>query len=154
MCDVNIATGELERSRTDVYLTGYLPIEFTRFYYSNSSDAGFLGRGWRHSFNERLRRVDGLVAFEDGFGDSVKFEKVPGTGQLVHGPGGYALAETGGNWVVQDEQGLRRFFAPLSDTFVESRPSLMLDVYGNALGFHYDRGSPTFAVTDQLGRVV
>src|SRR5439155_19286814 len=154
MCDVNIATGELERSQADLYLPGYLPIEFTRMYYSGNAEAGFLGRGWRHSFNQRLRRVHGGFQFEDGFGDSVKFEGAPGATQLSNAERGYTLSETDGTLVVKDDKELRWFFARTSDGSSESVVSLIVDGYGNALRFRYDHSSPTFTVSDQLGRVV
>src|SRR5678815_2779689 len=102
MCDVNIATGELERSQADVYLPGYLPIEFTRMYYSGNAEAGFLGRGWRHSFHQRLRRVQGIFQYEDGFGDSVNFEQIAGARQFSNAARGYTLFERDEALVVQD----------------------------------------------------
>jgi RHS repeat-associated protein len=154
MCDVNIATGELERSQADVYLPGYLPIEFTRIYYSGNSSVGFLGPGWRHSFDRRLRRVQGGFQYEDGFGDSVTFEQAPGATQLSNAARGYTLSEGEGTLVLGDDKGLRFFFAPLGGVASESAVSLIVDGCGNTQQFHYDRGSPSFSVSDQLGRVV
>lgn len=154
MCDVNIATGELERSHTDLFLPGYLPIEFTRIYNSRNSDAGFLGRGWRHSLNERLRIVEGVVEYDDGLGTVLKLEPDSTTSQLINQNGNVSLVEDEGQWILHDAFGCRHFFPSPSGLSPELSPYRIADTYGNTLEFTYLADARTFTIIDQLGRSV
>ena len=154
MCDVNIATGELERSHTDLFLPGYLPIEFTRIYNSNNSNTGFLGRGWRHSLNQRLRIVEGVVEYDDGLGNVLKLESGSLTGQLADKNGNVSLVEDQGQWILDDGSGRRHFFLLSSGLSAEIRLYRIADLYGNTLEFNYPSDLPAFTITDQLGRSV
>ena len=58
MCDVLIATGEVEHQVIDIDLPGYPPFEFWRLYGSFSRIDGPMGARWRHSW-ERYLTVDG-----------------------------------------------------------------------------------------------
>jgi hypothetical protein len=129
MCDVNIATGELERSATDLFLPGYILIEFSRLYKSSNSQAGYLGRGWHHHYNERLSILDGSLYHHDGFGSCSKFESHPGLpGKLLDRSGELTLSEERGCWILQADAVLRYMFRPLLGSVAESRPSR---IFGN-----------------------
>ena len=76
---VDVATGVVFETYTDLNLPGQVALRFARFYSTGlvASDqaagiAGPLGPGWRHSFEMSLRRnLDGWV-FEDHQGNSVQ----------------------------------------------------------------------------------
>ncbi len=51
---VNVVTGNKFQSETDIRGLSGTPLEFTRFYNSQDSGTGSLGRGWRHSYEATI----------------------------------------------------------------------------------------------------
>ncbi len=52
--DVDLYTGQLVLSVTDVEIRGRMPLKVQRFYRSGSAFQGMFGRGWNMEYNERL----------------------------------------------------------------------------------------------------
>jgi len=57
---IDLATGQLTITKTDIVLPGRMPITFTRFYNSGSLGLGPLGTGWNHSYQSTILGQGGL----------------------------------------------------------------------------------------------
>ena len=156
MCDVNIATGQVERQNVDLFLPGQPPIEFTRIYDSTHTGSSFLGPGWRHSFDERLRWAGGHFLYDDGLGNSGSLVANPESGLLSNEALGVSLVEERAHWILQDSSGGRRHFPAFAgaSSEAESRVVRVADKYGNYLEYDYLFASSSFTIRDQIGRSV
>ena len=73
ICQVNLFSGELINAAADFSLRGWLPIDFTRVYKSNSSHLGVLGHGWVHTYDVALRRDNADFVYRNEFGVDTRF---------------------------------------------------------------------------------
>src|ERR1041384_149664 len=105
MCDVNIATGQVERQKMDLFFPGQPALEFTRIYDSTYAGSGFLGWGWRHSFNECLRWEDRRVVYDDGFGSVAALAADPESGGLANESLGLRLTNSAGLFIPEEAAG-------------------------------------------------
>ena len=137
-----------------LFLPGQPALEFTRIYDSTYAGSGFLGWGWRHSFNECLRWEDRRVVYDDGFGSVAALVADPESGGLANESLGLRLTNSDGLFILEDAAGSRRHFPPLSNVApgAESRVAQIADKYGNSVVLRGRFGAESFTAEDQIGR--
>ncbi|MFI9101832.1 DUF6531 domain-containing protein [Streptomyces fildesensis] len=150
---IDIATGEMVMSGTDVALPGTLPLILERHHVSSYRAGRWLGRSWASSFDQRLVLDDQGVRYtsEDGM---VLYYPIPRPGVPVlpvTGPG-WSLEWDGtpgsGMSIFRPDSRLALRFAPLARP-TELPIASITDPNGNRITFSYnDRGVPTEIVHD------
>ena len=140
---VDLVTGSLEWSYTDMTLEGALPLSFTRSYSSIQADnPGPLGYGWTHNYNYRLESFYGTVSITLPNGTRMDFvqdydgtyAKAPGSAySLENIDGGYLLSNTDGTTIRFDGTGL---------------PVEMKDIHGNVTTLGNDGSHITSIATN------
>jgi RHS repeat-associated protein len=170
---VAMDNGALVNSYQDLYLSGPLPIRFTRYYYSNLAVEGVtsaLGTNWTHNYNLSLA-VNGSAArltFYDG--QAVAFSSSGGKWtQTSPDPLAYQLAQNGNTFLLLDPSSQLQYtfdgtsgqLQTIQDrnrntqtlTYTAGVLSKVADGLGASLSFTYANGNLT-NVTDQAGRSV
>ena len=72
---VNLSTGNFVYQKTDLTIRGKQPLCFSRFYNAMDMEKGILGRGWRHSFEEKLVLRDREILYIGSDGREESFEQ-------------------------------------------------------------------------------
>jgi hypothetical protein len=87
---VNIATGNFITRKVDLYLGGYNPIEFVRFYNSIDFHKGSMGYGWHHSYEIVVEKKENIytIVFGDGrieeyIKEAENFTSMPGNRNIL-----------------------------------------------------------------------
>ncbi|WP_181785523.1 DUF6531 domain-containing protein [Streptomyces phytophilus] len=143
---VDVATGEMILSATDVELPGVLPLVIERHHITTYTEGRYFGRSWASTLDQRLQLTEDAVHFHTADGMTLVYPIPVGDGQTpvypVVGP------EWGLTWngrpasplvIEQGEAGQALLFAP-----VPGRPSseltisALVDRNGNRLDFQYD----------------
>lgn len=155
---VDMATGEVYLSQTDVLLPGVLPLTVKRTHLSHYRHGRFFGPSWASTLDERLEsataEAGGELWWHRTDGSSLRYSHAPDlVGELVHPREGRRLALTrvqsheGWDLAVHDPHtGLTRRFLPASG---EASPTVwwlmeLSDRRGNALIIERDsEGVPT-----------
>ncbi|MCR5197104.1 MAG: DUF6531 domain-containing protein, partial [Pseudobutyrivibrio sp.] len=176
---VNLCTGNYINEKVDLSLKGRYPLEFKRFYNALSTDEGFLGLGWNHSFEKRIYEEKGQIKIDYPDGSKGSFAVIDERNHLYmeeHGqPGiledksdGYILRQDSGVFESYDYRG---YLVAMGDndgenislSYEESKSGKRLlskveAKYKNSLTFSYyddDKNLDLIkSVTDQSGRSV
>ncbi|MGP3928277.1 DUF6531 domain-containing protein [Streptomyces sp. 8N616] len=146
---IDVATGEMVTSDTDLFLPGILPLIIARHYRTGARSGGrWFGPSWTSTLDQRLILDDHGVRFttDDGM---VLHSPVPEPGapvMPVEGPrwplhwSGTAGASMG---VEQPETGQKLHFAPVDGAPRAELPiTSITDRNSNAITFRYHDGSP------------
>lgn len=56
---VNLCNGNFLYDRTDISIKGSIPLTIKRFYNAKDKKAGAFGKGWRHTYEESIKKQDG-----------------------------------------------------------------------------------------------
>jgi RHS repeat-associated protein len=153
---VDLVSGAVVDSATDLEVTGLIPLAFKRYYSSfrHGEKDSSLGPGWSHSFEQRIVLRDKCIALRDSQGRFIRFEKV-GVGQSsFHRRERMTLARTGEvefRVYAHDERRTSVFSPVRADGPAVIRR--IEDNYGNAIVFEY-RQDRLARVVDTAGRVV
>ena len=141
---------------------------FSRFYNSQETEAGALGRGWVHNFEMKLHfRPEGIVvALADGSeeafkADGVSFTSLAGTSTLVQNDGKYYFRTIDEDSYIFDEDGLLRRYEDFNGqgySLEYENGQLVKAVKDNGENFRFsysdEDSSLLTAVTDHSGRTV
>ncbi|MER0241073.1 putative T7SS-secreted protein [Streptomyces sp. HSW2009] len=152
-CDgepVDVVTGEMTMSATDVRLPGNLPLVLDRTHVSGHTSGGWFGRTWAATLDQRLELdADGVVfVADDGM---LLTYPIPHSGEDTlpdRGPR-WPLrwnGEAGGSMTITiPEHGRNLHFAPLPDTPATELPlQTISDRNGHRIDISYDpAGTPT-----------
>ena len=158
----DVAEGHFYTRSTDFSITGIIPLEFKRIYYSYSNYKGPLGIGWHHSYDMALSydlgkgltalrlpdgRLTGFVIPEAGQSAFDRSEKL----WLHHHPDGYLY--------VSDNKGLIYRFTdqPHIDPFnngINYQLQSISNRNGYSIRFAYNRDGILSQITDTAGRVL
>ncbi|WP_321846346.1 DUF6531 domain-containing protein [Paraburkholderia bannensis] len=137
---VDVASGEVLETRTDLSIPGVLPLELRRRYRTRSDDRGLLGRRWSDNWSQRLTLENGrFVRFHDGAGLAVGFDapEIALNGINLREPR-YRLAGSRAEPRIFDQDTRQlRIFAPLVDGGT-SHLTRIEDLDGNSIDFGYD----------------
>ncbi|NPE57238.1 RHS repeat-associated core domain-containing protein [Dickeya dadantii] len=150
---VDMATGYVVDWRTDVELTGLLPLSMKRYYRSGGErKPGLLGALWRTNWDMSLELENGIATLTDGeFNQSVFV--LPEEGAFSRAPSSpqWRLARQQGQLVLQDVDGLRyRFEHALG---LQLCLSAIEDRAGNRITLLWDRAELCWIVLPD-GRLV
>ncbi|MGP3999755.1 DUF6531 domain-containing protein [Streptomyces sp. 8N706] len=152
---VDLATGKVFLSQTDIALPGALPLIFTRKYESSTRIGRHIGPSWSSTVDQRLEIDAGSIVFVTDTGMLLRYA-IPETGERVlpkHGPRWPLMRTMQGDWAVNDpETGRTRYF---SDAL--HAPGLALldeitDRNGHRITFDYEdeTGTP-YAIRHSAG---
>jgi YD repeat-containing protein len=176
---VDVATGRVITSQTDLELFGPLPLTFSRRYDSSASHRpGVLGYGWAHPFDQAVWPERGAVVLRAEDGREIEFSTLdfpdhaiaPGREVFLPHEGLTLRVHGDHHFTVTDKQGTVREFARIpssrspygppsggaSDLIgLRDRETRLVSVT-NRLGqrqlFHYDQLGQLESVTDPAGR--
>jgi hypothetical protein len=153
---VDLATGAVVDSATDLDIPGIIPLVFKRFYSSLRHDnrESSLGPGWSHSFDQRIVPRERCIALRDEEGRFIRFEKVAVGQSSFHRRERMTLTRSGELEFRVYSHELRRasVFAPVRRDG-EAVIKRIEDNYGNAIVFEYRDGRLS-RVLDTAGRAV
>jgi RHS repeat-associated protein len=153
---VDLATGAVVDSATDLEIPGLIPLVFKRYYSSLRHDdtASSMGPGWAHSFDQRIVPGERCIALRDEEGRFIRFEKVAVGQSSFHRRERMTLTRSGELEFRVYSHELRRtsVFAPVHRDG-EAVLQRIEDNYGNAIVFEY-RSERLARVIDTAGRVV
>lgn len=149
---VLIATGEYIQEVTDLMIPGRgIDFEFTRIFRGNVAFLGELGRGWTHSYAERLllrneENRQGLVYVNER---GRKYFFPMGKDGFISPQGlRSTLTSTTQGYLMHDERGLDTEFDDIG------RPLKKTDRFGNQMIYEYAKNGLLRAVVDVFGRRV
>ncbi|WP_234932221.1 RHS repeat-associated core domain-containing protein [Pectobacterium carotovorum] len=109
---VDMATGAVVEQRTDIQLTGTLPLSLQRYYRSTGERyAGLLGRLWRTNWDISLTLNNGVATLTDGEFNQAFFV-LPNEGEVSRSPSNlqWRLTRQQGELVLHHVDGLRYRF--------------------------------------------
>ncbi len=134
---VDVSSGEVVLSQTDVELPGALPLVIKRTHVLSYRAGRFYGRSWASTFDQRLEFDDDGVVFVADDGMVLVYPRVPEEGEVlpVTGPR-WPLAATADGWCVTDRTSGRILHFAAGDNPVR-RLTAVTDRNGNR--FDLDR---------------
>lgn len=164
---VDLVTGSLEWSYTDLTLEGEIPLSFTRSYSSVQAAAqGLLGNGWTHNYNYHLTSFYGTVSITLPNGTRMDFVQ-DYDGTYPQAPGSaYTLENSDGGWLLSRSDGTSvRFDAtglPIEMKDIHDNVTNLVNDGSHITGITTNSGTLTLsysgdlltAVSDQAGRTV
>ncbi len=134
---VNFWDGREEHAVVDLTVDGYLPIQFARYYDSQTEYDSPLGYGWGHSYDMRILRYgDGNVVLRRESGRRREFES-EGGGNFTSPPGENSTTlheNPDGTMTYLDADGTEYGFD------ANGRLAKIEDLFGNRLELLYDPG--------------
>lgn len=164
---VDLISGSLEWSYTDLQLEGTFPLSFTRSYRSEKAEReGVLGQGWSHNFNYTLDSFYGTVSITIPTGSRMDFvQEYDGTYAMAPGSayrlenisGGYLLSHAAGERIYFGQEGLPVRIIDLNENVISLKNDgeHITDISSVSGSLHLSYSGDTItSVTDQTGRRV
>ena len=164
---VDVATGKVFTSATDLDLAAPLPLTFERVWFSTSTYSGPLGHGWHHGLDVALYATGDALLYRTPDGRVVDLMPLyPGT-EYYDRPERLTVARDESGYRLRDADGVTRCFAPLSDASppptldaaeLASDPVVVhvlrdvLSRAGHRISLGYDEGGRLTEVVDSGGR--
>ncbi|MCW7540925.1 DUF6531 domain-containing protein [Aquabacterium sp. A7-Y] len=154
---VDVVTGRkllLGHEEVDFELIDRLPISVSRFYASDLTHEGMLGRGWVTPWEVTLRAEGELILYTDAQGRDVPFQKVePGQQTYSEAEQKYLACSADGRYFVYDLTETYYQFASLPE---QGRAPLLRieDQLGQHIGFERDEAGRLLAVASSTGQRV
>jgi RHS repeat-associated protein len=148
---VDVATGRVLTSATDLELPGPLPLRFERFWYSTSSHRGPLGHGWHHGYDMALLLYPPGVVVRLADGRFAAFAHPRPQAPSWNAWDRLFLHHTSEGYVLEDQDGLRYSFQPVPGSREEWLLSKVQDPNGNAIQL-VRRGKRLTEILDSAGR--
>jgi YD repeat-containing protein len=143
---VNTATGTYFEKATDARLTGAgKPLTLDRYYRSDSSATGLLGRGWSTPFDSKLTLTANDATLLTADGSRVSFLKLSDGTYATHVGAFLKLTVSGSAYTVTDQD----HSASVFDS--SGRLTALRDAGGHGLSLSYTSGHLA-SVTDAAGR--
>lgn len=166
---VNVATGNLLLSNTDLNLTGVdgLNLNIGRYYNNLSGDQGSFGVGWSmgtgaDTFLEVPSDNQGTVDYFDGTGSAQTFQFTPSNEATPTAPPGLdAKLSMNVHGDVYDSTTFTLLFrhSGITETFTKPAATLnviarlqtLTDRHGNTITYHYNSSNQLTSITDSYG---
>ncbi|WP_234440609.1 RHS repeat-associated core domain-containing protein [Streptomyces rimosus] len=137
---VDLASGKVFLSQTDIVLPGMLPLAFSRRFESSTRIGRHIGPSWSSTIDQRLEIDDEEVVFVTESGMLLRYAH-PQAGEQVlpkHGPRWPLLRTDQGDWAVHDPQtGQTRYFSDALHTPGLALPDEITDRNGHWIAFDY-----------------
>jgi RHS repeat-associated protein len=153
---VDLVTGAVVDSATDIDLPGCIPLRFKRSYSSLRfrERGASLGAGWAHPFDESVALGPKSIVFRHAEGREIYFETVTVGASTFHRRERLTLTRQGTfDFTIRDHQArVTKVFRPLTAEGVAVLRSTS-DGYGNSIEFDYEDGRLA-RVRDTAGRQV
>ncbi|MFF4219382.1 FG-GAP-like repeat-containing protein [Streptomyces nondiastaticus] len=144
---INTATGMYYEKITDATLAGAgKPFSLDRYYRSDSTATGLLGRGWSTPFDSKLTLASGSATLQTDDGAQVVFTLSNGAYTTPAGSV-LKLAKSGSSYVLTSIDHTRRTYN------ASGQLTAVTDASGHGLTIGYASGRPT-TVKDTAGRTV
>lgn len=152
---VDLASGKVFLSQTDISLPGALPLTFTRKYESSTRIGRHIGPSWSSTIDQHLEIDDDGVVFVTDTGMLLCYP-VPETGELVlpkEGPRWPLTRTVQGDWAVNDpETGQTRYFSDALHAPGIALPDEISDRDGHRITFDYaDETGIPYAIRHSAG---
>ncbi|MFI0904263.1 DUF6531 domain-containing protein [Streptomyces sioyaensis] len=152
---VDLATGRVFLSQTDISLPGALPLVFTRKYESSTRIGRHIGPSWSSTVDQRLEIDARQIVFVTESGMLLRYP-VPETGERVmphHGPRWPLMRTLQGDWAVNDpETGETRYFSDALHAPGLALPDEITDRNGHRITFDYaDESGFPYAIRHSAG---
>ncbi|AJT65037.1 hypothetical protein T261_3367 [Streptomyces lydicus] len=137
---VDLATGRVFLSQTDITLPGALPLTFTRRYESSTRIGHHLGSSWSSTIDQHLEIDDKGIVFVTETGMLLSYP-IPETGERVlpkNGPRWPLMRTLQGDWAVNEpETGHTRYFSDALHAPGVALPDEITDRNGHRITFDY-----------------
>ncbi len=137
---VDLATGKVFLSQTDISLPGILPLAFTRKYESSTRIGRHIGPSWSSTIDQRLEIDAEEVVFVTDSGMLLRYA-IPETGERVlpkNGPRWPLTRTDQDNWAVHDpDTGQTRYFTDALHAPGLALPDEITDRNGHRITFDY-----------------
>ncbi|MFJ9415635.1 DUF6531 domain-containing protein [Streptomyces sp. NPDC101227] len=152
---VDLATGKVFLTQTDISLPGVLPLSFTRRYESSTRVGRHIGPSWSSTVDQRLEiDADGIV-FVTESGMLLRYP-TPETGERVlpeNGPRWPLMRTLRGDWAVNDpETGQTCYFSDALHAPGMALPDEITDRNGHRITFDYaDETGIPYAIRHSAG---
>ncbi|SOE14770.1 RHS repeat-associated core domain-containing protein [Streptomyces sp. 2323.1] len=152
---VDLATGKVFLTQTDISLPGVLPLVFTRRYESSTRIGRHIGPSWSSTIDQRLEIDSEEVIFVTESGMLLRYP-IPATGERVlpkHGPRWPLMRTLQDDWAVNDpETGQTRYFSDAPRHPGIALPDEITDRNGHRITFDYaDETGIPYAVRHSAG---
>ncbi|WP_078894109.1 DUF6531 domain-containing protein [Streptomyces sp. CT34] len=152
---VDLASGKVFLSQTDITLPGALPLAFTRKYESSTRIGHHIGRSWSSTIDQHLEIDDKGVVFVTETGMLLRYT-LPETGERVlptDGPRWPLMRTIQGDWAVHDPQtGQTRYFSDALHAPGIALPDEITDRNGHRITFDYaDETGIPYAIRHSAG---
>ncbi|WP_241779591.1 DUF6531 domain-containing protein [Streptomyces natalensis] len=152
---VDLATGRVFLTQTDISLPGALPLIFTRKYESSTRIGRHIGPSWSSTIDQRLEIANDEIIFVTESGMLLRYP-IPETGERVlprHGPRWPLMRTLQDDWAVHDpETGQTRYFADALHTPGLALPDEISDRNGQRITFDYaDETGIPYAIRHSAG---
>ncbi|APC19413.1 type IV secretion protein Rhs (plasmid) [Pseudomonas frederiksbergensis] len=129
----------LEESETDFALPGLMPIVWARFYASDISHEGLLGRGWVLPWEQSLRLEGDQLYLRDNQGRDLNLPGLePGERFFLASEQIFLVRSEGGHYLIQTLDNTFFYFGELSESGQPSPLRRIENALGHFLTFHYD----------------
>ncbi|WP_450182925.1 DUF6531 domain-containing protein [Streptomyces caniferus] len=152
---VDLATGKMFLSQTDIALPGALPLVFTRKFESSNRIGRHIGPSWSSTVDQRLEIDAEEVIFVTESGMLLRYA-IPDTGQRVlpkHGPRWPLMRTLQGDWAIHvPETGQTRYFSDAQHAPGIALPDEISDRNGHRITFDYaDETGIPYAIRHSAG---
>lgn len=141
---VDLASGKVFLSQTDITLPGALPLAFVRKYESSTRIGRHIGPSWSSTVDQHLEIDDDGVIFVTETGMLLRYP-VPETGERVlprDGPRWPLMRTIQGDWAVNDpDTGQTRYFSDALHAPGIALPDEITDRNGHGITFDYADGT-------------
>ena len=129
----------LEESETDFSLPGLMPITWARFYASDITHEGLLGRGWVLPWEQSLRLEDQQLYLRDNQGRDLPLPPLePGERAYLTDEQLFVVRSEGGHYLLQSLDNTFFYFGELADDGQPSPLRRIENALGHFLNFSYD----------------
>ncbi|WP_438489219.1 DUF6531 domain-containing protein [Streptomyces sp. S186] len=152
---VDLASGRVFLTQSDIALPGVLPLAFTRKFESSTRLGRHIGPSWSSLIDQRLEIGDEGVVFVTESGMLLRYE-TPQTGERVwpeDGPRWPLMRTVQGDWAVHEpDSGLTRYFSDALHAPGLALPDEITDRNGNRISFDYaDETGIPYAIRHSAG---
>jgi len=129
----------LEETETDFSLPGLMPIAWARFYASDITHAGALGRGWVLPWEQSLRLEGRQLYLRDNQGRDLPLPALePGERLYLTDEQMFVVRSEGGHYLLQSLDNTFFYFADVADNGQPSPLRRIENALGHFLNFSYD----------------
>lgn len=151
---VDAVSGEVVTEYMDFSMQWRIPVEWYRYYGSQSNRKGLCGYNWETPADIRLElEEDGTVAFHDGTGAPVHFDYLPEGKPIFDAVDGSMLQREKDYYIVRVKEGLIYYFPAKKELAREIPVEYVKDLSGNFIQYVRD-GNGLKEINESGGRKI